>query len=270
MTNRYLEIEEPATGVLRCVMSNLPRHTLCAPEVAELAAFAEGLAARDDVRAVIFTGGGDGVFIAHYEVGELADSAEARVAAGSPPEDSPTLHALNRLTLALQAAPFATVAAVNGNAGGGGWEFALGCDFRLLADGDFRVGLPETSVGIIPGAGGTQRYAKLLGAARALDLILHGKLLSPQEAFSLGLAHALYPAEGLAAAALEFARNLASRSPLALAAAKRAIYAAQDADLKSGLLVEQREFAACMASEDAARALRGVLAGERWSAWQGR
>ena len=270
MTNRHLDIDEPAPGVVRCVMSNPPRHTLCAPEVAELEAFVKGLAVRDDVRVVIFTGAADGVFIAHYEVGELADSAESRVAAGSGPEEPRALHALNRLTLAMQGARFATVAAVNGNAGGGGWEFALGCDFRLLADGDFRVGLPETGVGIIPGAGGTQRYVKLLGVARALDLILHGTLLSPQEAFGLGLAHGLYPAEGLASAALRFAGNLAMRSPLALAAAKRAIYAAQDAEVEAGLMVEQREFAACMASEDAARALRATLAGERWSAWQGR
>ena len=113
------------------------------------------------MRVVVFTGGGEGVFIRHYEVGELAasaarnqaqaeESADDRAAMlrnrpiGSrvPQAAEPRLHRFNRLALQLQDAQFVTVAAINGNAAGGGLEFALGCDFRLMADGDFRIGLP--------------------------------------------------------------------------------------------------------------------------------
>ncbi len=274
MPYRHLDIDEPAPGVVRCIMSNPPTHTLVAPELAEIDDFVTAMRQRDDVRAVVFTGGGEGVFIRHYEVGELADSSERSVAArragetasrGAPAE----LHRFNRLTLDMQRSPFVTIAAMNGNAAGGGFEFALGCDFRLLADGDYRVGLPETGVGIIPGAGGTQRLTRLLGMAKALDLILHGRLLTPPEALDLGLVTELVAEQGFQARTLEFARDLASRSPVGLAAAKEAIYRGMDDSLENGLLLEQALFRRCMASEDAATAMRSALNGASWE-WRGR
>lgn len=270
MAYQYLAIDEPAAGVVRCAMGNPPTHTLVAPELAEIDDFVTGLARRDDVRVAIFTGAGEGVFIRHYEVGELAAASERQSAKPAPPpSDEPGLHRFHRVTLAMRAAPFVTVAAINGNAAGGGFEFALGCDLRLLANGDYAVGLPETGVGIIPGAGGTQRMARLLGVAKALELILHGRLLPPAEALRLGLVHELLPEAEFAQRALDYARNLASRSPIGLAAAKAAIYAGGDVDLASGLLIEQRQFARCMASRDAATAMRGALTGKTWR-WEGR
>ena len=267
---RHLEIDEPAPGVLRCAMSNPPTHTLVAAEVTELAAFAAEAEARQDVRVVVFTGGGKGIFIRHYEVGELAAASERRQASDAPPSQAATaLHPLNRLTLALQKARFVTIAAMNGNAAGGGLEFALGCDFRLLADGDYRLGLPETGVGIIPGAGGTQRFARLLGVAKALELILHGTLLTPAAARELGIVHALLPLETFAEDAVDYARRLAERSPIGLAAAKAAIYRGAEGSLEAGLRIEQAQFGRCMESRDAAVAMRSVLNGEKWE-WQGR
>ena len=135
------------------------------------------------MRVLVFTGAGAGVFIAHYEVGELAVSAERSSAAPKREAAAPAeLHPFHRFILRLQRASFVTIAAINGSTAGGGLEFALGCDFRLAMAGDFRLGLPETSVGIIPGAGGTQRFARLLGTAKALDLILHAQTLSPTDA----------------------------------------------------------------------------------------
>ena len=265
----HLHINEPAPGVLRCAMSNPPAHTLVAAEVTELAAFAAEAETRPDVRVVVFTGGGDGIFIRHYEVGELAAASERRQQSDAAPSPGTALHPLNRLTLALQQARFVTIAAMNGNAAGGGLEFALGCDFRLLADGDYRLGLPETGVGIIPGAGGTQRFARLLGVAKALELILHGTLLPPAAALELGLVHALLPADTFATDALDYARRLAERSPIALAAAKAAIYRGAEGSLEAGLRIEQAQFGRCMASRDAAVAMRSVLNGEAWE-WQGR
>ena len=199
-------------------------------------------------------------------IGELADAAEQP---SGRPAATGELHGFHRFLLGLQQAPFVTVAAINGHAAGGGFEFALGCDFRLQKAGDFRLGLPETGVGIIPGAGGTQRYARLLGTARALDLILHARLLSPDEALDLGLVHRVFPAPVFDAQVEAFADDLAGRAPLALAAAKRAIHAGSEATLLDGLLIEQQQFDRCMRSRDAAVAMRSWLAGEPWE-WQGR
>ena len=278
----YLEIERKGK-VVTCRMSNPPTHTLVAAEMAELTHFVDSLLEDEHARVVVFTGGGEGVFIAHYEVGELADTAEAQSAPAADPGQAPAadlskapaadpgaqLHGFHRLLLRMQAAPFITVAAINGNAAGGGLEFALGCDFRLAMDGDFRLGLPETSVGIIPGAGGTQRFVRLLGTARALDLILHAQVMAPAEALDVGIVHRVFPAYSFESEVKAFALDLAQRAPIALAAAKRAIYAGSEVNLEAGLAVEQRQFDRCMASEDAATAMRSFVNGETWT-WQGR
>ena len=268
---RFLSVSERG-GVITCAMSNPPTHTLVAPEVTELDQLIDSLEKRDDVRVVVFTGAGEGVFIAHYEVGELAVSAERSSAAPKrdTPSAAPTLHAFHRLILRMQRASFITVAAINGRTAGGGLEFALGCDFRLAMAGEFRIGLPETSVGIIPGAGGTQRFARLLGTAKALDLILHAQTVSPSDALSIGLVHRVFEAATFMQSVDAFAADLASRAPIALAAAKRAIYEGSELPLVDGLLVEQREFDRSMASHDAATAMRNLLNGKPLGQWQGR
>jgi enoyl-CoA hydratase len=264
---RFLTIGR-AGGVVTCTMGNPPRHTMVAREVAELRQFVDDLADDPTVRVVVFTGGGEDVFIRHYEVGELSESASRQT--GQAPRELQHLHAMHQLILSLQRARFMTVAAINGNAAGGGFEFALGCDFRLAIDDDnYRLGLPETGVGIIPGAGGTQRYARLLGTAKALDLVLHGTLLSPREALAAGLIHRAFPRDSFAEDVRAFAETLAARAPIALAAAKRAIYEGSELPLEDGLAVEQREFDRTMASEDAAGAMRNLLAGKPWE-WLGR
>jgi enoyl-CoA hydratase/carnithine racemase len=266
VTAQHLHVSED-DGVLVCTLSNPPRHTLVAAALGEMHTLLDTLVRRSDVRVLVFTGAAADVFIAHYEVGELAESSQ-RQQSGTTPAPA-ELHAFHRLLLALQDAPFVTIAAVNGNAAGGGFEFALGCDFRLQKAGDYRLGLPETNVGIIPGAGGTQRYARLLGTAKALELILHGQLLDPAEALALGLVHRVLPAEGYRDAVLVYARNLAGRAPVALAAAKRAIHQGSELPLTDALRLEQAQFARCMASRDAAVAMRSWLDGKPWR-WEGR
>jgi enoyl-CoA hydratase len=264
-------------AIWTCTLSNPPTHTLTAQGVAALHGLVDEIERGDPPRVLVFTGGGDGVFIAHYEVGELAAGAEQnvqRAAKASPsespgaPEEGVKLHAFHQLILRLESLPLITVAAMNGNAAGGGLELALGCDFRLLADGHYRVGLPETSVGIIPGAGGTQRFARLLGTARALDLILHAKLLTPDEALELGLVHRLLPEDRFDDEVDAFARDLAARAPLALVAAKRAILQGSQVPLEQGLAEEQRCFETTMRSRDAAGAMRAMLEGRAYE-WKG-
>jgi enoyl-CoA hydratase len=256
-------------GVVTLAHANPPRHTLTAQGVRELHAALDGLEREADLRALVLTGVGEGVFIAHYEVGELAEAAEAGGRARAAPAAMRRLHPFHELCLRLEALPAPTIAALNGNAAGGGCELALACDFRLMAEGPFHFGLPETSVGIIPGAGGTQRMARLLGAARALDLILHARLLAPREALELGLLHRVVPAERFRDEVRAFAADLAGRAPIALAASKRAIRRGLELPLAEGLALEQEEFERTMRSEDATGAMRAWLRGERF-AWKGK
>ena len=131
--------------------------------------------------------------------------------------------------------------------------------------------MPEILLGIIPGAGGTQRYARLLGTARALDLILHAKLLTPAQALEMGLVHRIYPADCFKEKVEAFSVDIAGRSPLALAAAKQAIQQGARLPLDEALLLEQRHFDRTMRSKDAAGAMRAYLNGSTKTPyeWQG-
>ena len=135
--------------------------------------------------------------------------------------------------------------------------------------GDFGYGLLETSVGIIPGAGGTQRMARLLGSAKALDLVLHGTVMTPREAHALGLAHRLLPAASFTAGVAEFARGLAARAPLALQAAKQAIRQGVERPMDEALRIEQQAFARTLRTEDARGAMRAYVDGRPFG-FQGR
>jgi enoyl-CoA hydratase len=255
-------------GVVTLRHANPPRHTLTAAGVTELAHRLDALEVDPALRVLVLGSAAEGVFIAHYEVGELAAAAEAPRPARGDAGDAKRLHPFHALCLGLERLPAITIAALRGSAAGGGLELALACDFRLLADGPFRVGLPETSVGIIPGAGGTQRLARLLGEARALDLILHAALLAPAEALAQGLVHRVFAAASFEDEVRAFAQDLAGRAPIALAAAKRAIRGGAALPLEAGLALEQEQFARTLRSKDAAGAMRAFLRGERFD-WKG-
>jgi enoyl-CoA hydratase len=224
--------------------------------VQELDQLTREVEARADDRVLVLTGGVDGIFITHYDVGELVAAADAGAA-----RTGDALAFIHQLFNRIERMPKVTVAALNGTAMGGGCELSLACDFRLMADGPFRYGLPETSLGIIPGAGGTQRMARLLGAARALDLILHAEIMEPRAAHAVGLVHRLLPADGFLDHALAFADDLAQRAPIALAAAKDAIRRGVEVPLDDGLAVEQGAFLRTMRSADAREAMRAYLRG---------
>jgi enoyl-CoA hydratase len=274
MSYRYVDVTRDG-HVVTCILSNPPYHTLTAGGVLELFEVLNDVEADESVRALVFTGGGEDVFIAHYEVGELSDTAEHNIEAGTTSsswkESEPELSKMHQLCLRLERMRAITIAAMNGNTAGGGFELSLACDFRLLADGRYRVGLPETSIGIIPGAGGTQRYSRLLGTAKALDLILHAKLLTPSEALELGLVHRIYPVDCFQQEIRAFAADIAGRAPIALAAAKQAIQQGSRLPLDESLLLEQRCFERTMRSKDAAGAMRAYLGGSGKTQydWQG-
>ena len=267
MTQASIElVRDGAVAALR--FANPPRDTLTGAMVLTMhEKLAELEQDRAGARVLVVRSATPSVFIRHYDVGELVSIAEqgAQRAAPAPSAvPSAQLHPLNELMLRLEALDLITVAVIDGLAMGGGFELALGCDFRLLRDGDHVIGLPETGVGIIPGAGGTQRLARLLGTARALDLVLHGTLLSPRAALAAGVVHRVYDAESFESEVASFVENLASRAPIALAQAKRAIRGGVALPLRDGLLLEQQAFDRALASADARGAMRASLEGERY------
>jgi enoyl-CoA hydratase/carnithine racemase len=143
------------------------------------------------------------------------------------------------------------VAAIAGHALGGGYEIALACDVRIAAEGRYRIGLPEVTLGLLPGTGGTQRLPRLIGRGRALDLMTTGRTVAPAEAERLGMVDRLVPAEEFDKEVADFALGLAAGAPLAVAAVTRAVNDGLDRPLADALEGELEELAPLFASEDA-------------------
>ena len=248
--------------IVTCYLSNPPTHTLTAEGVIEIHKFLDIMEAKKDLRVLTFTGDGDEVFIKHYEVGELAETAEKNLNKTQVNSDPKELHGFHRMLLRLRDLDAIVIAGINGNTAGGGCEFSLGCDLRIMSDGDYKIGLPETSVGILPGGGGTQRLARLIGASRALDLILHARLLTPHEAESFGIINKIIPHKNFHEGLNHYCQDLANRAPIALSQVKKIIHKGLDMTLEEGLLLEQKAFDITMNSEDAAQAMRALLTAE--------
>ena len=261
-----LKVEDHGHVVI-CILTNPPTHTFTSKSLMEVHDFLDQMEKKKDLRVLAFTGEGEDVFIKHYEVGELAESAEKNISAAkevsseySHPKE---LHHFHKMLLRLRDIEAIVIAGINGNTAGGGCEFALGCDLRIMSEGPYSIGLPETSVGILPGGGGTQRLARLIGSSRALDLILHASLLSPQDAFEFGLINKLVPHEKFREELMAYCLDLASRAPIALRQVKKIIHHGLDKTLEEGLLMEQEAFDVTMRSNDAAKAMRSMLDTEK-------
>jgi enoyl-CoA hydratase/carnithine racemase len=203
----------------------------------ELRDVARGLS-DEPPRAVLVTGGPK-VFAAGADISEFAGPEEARRVGTS------FLDALE----AVAAIPRVTIAAIGGYALGGGCELALSCDLRI-ASARARLGQPEILLGIIPGGGGTQRLARLIGPARAKDLIFSGRQVTAEEALRIGLVDRVVPAEGFEEAALAWATELAAGPSAVAGLAKQAIDRGLDMDLADGLRLEQDLFVESFRSED--------------------
>ena len=268
MVKEYENLKVEDNGhVVICNLTNPPTHTFTSKSLMEVHDFLDQMEKKKDLRVLAFTGGGEDVFIKHYEVGELAESAEKNISEAkevsseySPPKE---LHHFHKMLLRLRDIEAIVIAGINGNTAGGGCEFALGCDLRIMSEGPYAIGLPETSVGILPGGGGTQRLARLIGSSRALDLILHASLLSPQDAFEFGLINKLVPHEKFREELMAYCLDLASRAPIALRQVKKIIHHGLDKTLEEGLLMEQEAFDVTMRSNDAAKAMRSMLDTEK-------
>ena len=219
------------------------------------------LGADETVRLCVLTGAGDRAFSAGADLKERQGMSRAQV------REMLTDY---RSELAwLATSDFVSVAAVNGVALGGGLELALTCDLRSAAE-NATFGLPEVGLGIIPGAGGTQRIARLLGQARALELVLTGRRLSAHEALSVGLINRLVPSgEALLESTLKWLAPVAEGAPIAQRAALLAVRAALAVPLERGLDYERELYERCLASSDRDEALR-ALAEKRAPVFQGK
>jgi enoyl-CoA hydratase len=228
-----------------------PLNALNEELVVGLATVTEELAGDETVRAVVLRSAVEGVFMAGADLLEFDRiAAEPRHAL-----------AVQDVFTAFAELPQPTVAAINGHALGGGLELALACDFRFLARAEGAlVGLPEVRLGLLPGAGGTQRLTHLVGAARATELIMKGLQLSPQEAADAGIVHFLVEPAELDERARDYAVRLARQAPVALRGIKRAIRAAGTAE---GFEVEREAFREVLGTEDARAGVEAFLNGEK-------
>ena len=258
----HLKIEDKGQIII-CYLSNPPTHTLTAQGLQEIHNFLDSLVDNMELRVLAFTGAGEDVFIRHYEVGELADTAEKNISKkaeeNKESNSNKELHGFHKMLLKIRDLEAIVVAGINGNTAGGGCEFSLGCDLRVMSSGDYFIGLPETGVGILPGGGGTQRLARLIGTSRALDLILHGQLISNIQAHEYGIINEILPKESFLKSLTEYCKVLANRAPIALQEVKRAIHRGMDLPLEEALLLEQEAFNKTMNSKDAAKAMRTLL-----------
>jgi enoyl-CoA hydratase/carnithine racemase len=206
----------------------------------EIRAAAAECTDRDDIKAVVVWGG-ERVFAAGADVKEMADMSYTDMVRRSG--------GLQSAFTAVAKIPKPVVAAVNGYALGGGCELAMCADIRIAADNAV-LGQPEILLGIIPGAGGTQRLTRLVGPAKAKDLIFSGRFVKAEEALAIGLVDRVVPADEVYAEAVAWAKQFTGAASYAIRAAKEAIDRGLEVDLETGLEIERQQFAALFATED--------------------
>src|SRR3954470_11814568 len=271
--------------VLVATMDNPPYALMDTSIVAGLEPLVARASADDGVGAVVLTGARPDRFIAHYDVAELLAAAQSGPAVGrrvgavllgtgaggrrgargedalasTPLAGVVQLERFHGMLLEMSRSGAVFIAALNGSAQGGGCELALSCDFRIMAEGDHRMGQPEILFGFPPGGGGTQRLARMLGTTRALRLVLDGGPLSPAQALELGLVDEIVPAGEVVERAVALGERLASRHKSGVGAAKRAVYEGGSLPLAGGMRVERAEFLATLGTPEAVAAMQAYV-----------
>ena len=216
----------------------------------ELQALVAELSADSSIRAVILTGAGEKAFVAGADISELAKL--------SPQEAIQRARLGQRVMDAIEQSPRPFIAAINGFALGGGLELALACDIRV-ASTNAKLGLPEVTLGLIPGYGGTQRLPRILPRGKALELILTGEPVDATEAHRIGLVERVVDQPKLIDEARKIATAIASRGPVAVSLAKRAVHVGVEASMETGLAFEAAQFGVVYTSQDSAEGLSAFL-----------
>ena len=280
-------IEERGEGVVLATISNPPHALMDDPIVADLEALSIRAEEDPGLTGIVITGAHPERFVAHYDVAELLEAAEAspqvgprtarralrtvnavrRIPGGKgalehgPAAGLSAVERFGEVFLRFNSAGAVVIAAINGSAMGGGCELALACDVRVMADGPFALGQPEVLFGFPPGGGGTQRLAHLLGTSKALRICLEGGPLEAREALEFGLVDEVVSPGELVERALEHATRLGRRPKAAIAGVKRSIYFGGSQPLATGLRLERAELMAAITTEDAKRAMAAYVEG---------
>jgi len=243
-----VEIDAPAAVIT--INREKVLNALNSQTIHELRMALDALEMASEVRAIIITGAGQKAFVAGADINELA-VLEGLGGVGKCYVGQDLLRHIENISKPV-------IAAVNGFALGGGCELALACDIRIASE-NAKLGLPEVSLGIIPGYGGTQRLPRLLGKGLALELILTGQPVTAEEALRIGLVNRVVPQNELLATAKVMVGNIAKNGPLAVAAAKRAVHAGVEVDLDRGLQIEALGFGVLCATADKKEGLNAFL-----------
>ncbi len=233
---------------------NPPSNLMNATMVNELSDLLNRIEEDEQTRVLILTGGIPNYFIQHYDVGELDQTAKLLK---SNPDvlPGPELHATHQAYLQIEALSKPVIAAINGQAHGGGFELTLACDFRIMTNPG-SVGLPEANVGILPGAGGTVRLPRLIGAAKAKEFMMQGMVADAETAERIGMVMNAVPADELMGEAMKIANRLAALPPLSVALIKKVVNESAHLPLKEALRLEEENFWVLMKSDDAQRLMR--------------
>ncbi|GJQ34493.1 MAG: enoyl-CoA hydratase/isomerase family protein [Anaerolineales bacterium] len=217
----------------------------------------ESLDKDENINAIIVTGN-EKAFAAGADIKEMAEASYVQMLTEERVQVWDRIRGIRK----------PVIAAVSGWALGGGCEFALSCDM-IIASESAKFGQPEITIGVIPGAGGTQRLARLVGKHLAMEMVINNRTLTAQEALQFGIANRLVPVEGYLDAAVAFADEIASRAPLAVRMAKDSVNAAFETTLTEGLAVEKRNFYPLFATEDQKEGMRAFVE-KRKADWRGK
>lgn len=225
----------------------------------ELRAAAEALDAEPGIGVIVVTGAGEKAFVAGADIGEMLSMAPAQAEA----------HARHGQSVvgAFERARKPVIAAINGYALGGGLELALACDIRIASE-NAQMGLPEVSLAVIPGFGGTQRLARIVGEGRAKELVMTGRRVKAEEALAMGLVNKVVPQAQLIEAAKQVARDILANGPVAVRLAKEVVHRGLSTTLDDGLLLEEKAFGLVFATRDQKEGMRAFLE-KRKPTWKG-
>ena len=216
--------------------------------------------AQEDILVAVITGSGRS-FVAGADIGQMSELTAAQA------KEFGVLG--NRVFLKLEQLTKPTIAAVNGFALGGGCELAMACDIRIASE-KAKFGQPETGLGITPGFGGTQRLPRIVGASRAMELILTAKTISAAQAREIGLVSEVYPPEELMDRALELANAIAANAQVAVRQSKAAIRRGLQTDMATGAAFESEAFGLCFSTQDQKDAMNAFVNKEKFTAFQNR
>jgi methylglutaconyl-CoA hydratase len=248
MANPLIKFEQLDDSIVKITLNRPESANALSSELIEALSDAfDQVSKQGNVRCVILTGAGGKAFCAGADLKErlAMTDEEVPLAVGK----------IGALTSKIAETPIPVVVALNGVAFGGGLEIALACDIRL-ASNTIQIGLTETGLGIIPGAGGTQRLPRLVGEGNAKNMILRAKRLSANEAYRIGLLQEVYPQDELEAMSYQLSREIARNGPIAVVQAKRAIDNGMQVPLEEGLAIEKSCYQTTIATHDRVEGLR--------------